>query len=209
MRIVLLGPPGAGKGSQAERLAAYYGVPHISTGNIMRELRKNETELGFLLDSYMSKGLLVPDGITLEIMEERLEKDDCKNGFLLDGFPRSVPQAIAFEKDYPDVHVINLNVSNRLIQKRIAGRRTCAECSSPYNINTLGGKNYCPKCGGELVQRSDETDEAVKNRLQVYNDLTKPLIKFYIDKHILVGVDGNKSIDEVFADIVSILEKKK
>ena len=206
MRIILLGPPAAGKGSQAELLSAKYGIPHISTGNIMREHRKNQTELGFVLDGYMSKGLLVPDGITLRIVEERLKQKDCKCGFLLDGFPRSVPQAEALEKQHDGVTVINLNVSHSEVLKRIAGRRTCAECSSPYHLSTLGGKTFCPKCGGELVQRSDETDAAVKKRIQVYNESTKPLIKFYLKKNMLEGVDGNKPINEVFKDIVKILE---
>jgi len=207
MRIVLLGPPGAGKGSQAERLSARYGIPHISTGNIMREHRKNQTELGYVLDGYMSKGLLVPDGITLGIVAERLSLDDCKNGFLLDGFPRSVPQAEAFEKDYSDnFAVINLNVTEKVLLKRIAGRRTCAKCSAPYHVDTLNGKTFCVKCGGSLVQRSDETDAAVRKRFQVYNEQTKPLIKFYLKRNMLKDVDGNKPMDEVFEDIVRILE---
>ena len=207
MRVVLLGPPGAGKGSQAEKISKKYGIVHISTGNIMREFRDNKTELGYILDAYMSKGLLVPDDITLKIVKERIEKDDCKDGYLLDGFPRTIPQAEEFESFLGVDVVINLGVDRKIILERLAGRRTCSKCSSVFHTSMIGKASDCPKCKGKLIKRDDETDEAIAKRLEVYDLQTRPLIYFYAVLGKLEDVDGNRPIDEVFESITDILNK--
>ena len=205
MRIVLLGAPGAGKGSQAKKIAEKYGLPHISTGDIVRSLRP-DTELGRIFAEYSAKGQLVPDEIVLKIVEERLEKDDCKNGFIMDGFPRTIPQAEAFERDIHADVALNFQVDYGILMDRLTGRWTCKKCGAPYHVSTMNGITKCAKCGGELIQREDDKAETVAKRLQVYDSQTKPLIEFYEKVGVLKTLDAGKPIDEVFEKIVQILD---
>ncbi|MBR1747457.1 MAG: adenylate kinase [Clostridia bacterium] len=204
MKIILLGAPGAGKGSQATKIAAKYGIAHISTGDALRANIKNGTELGKFAKSYIDKGLLVPDEVVVGIVADRIKQDDCKNGFLLDGFPRTVAQADALGKLTAIDAVININVDFSLITARITGRRMCA-CGETYHVSTYKS-DVCAKCGKPLYQRADDKEETVKERLAVYEKQTAPLVDYYKNAHILFNVDGNKSIDEVFAEIVETLE---
>lgn len=203
MKIILLGAPGAGKGTQATRICKRFGIPHISTGDMFRENIKGETELGKLAKSYIDKGNLVPDEVTLAMVGDRLKKDDCKNGFLLDGFPRTIAQADGL-KTLTDLDcVVNIDVDTALLLDRITGRRICSKCAGTYHISNLKGIS-CPECGAELVQRADDNEATVKSRIDVYNAQTKPLIEYYGDK--VKSVNGNLSADEVFDGIVEILE---
>ena len=204
MRIILLGAPGAGKGSQAKKMATKYGLPHISTGDIFRGLRP-DTELGRLFNEYSAKGQLVPDDVVLKIVEERLVQDDCKNGFIMDGFPRTIPQAQAFEKAIHADVALNFQVDNSILMDRLTGRWTCKKCGTPYHVSTLDGATVC-HCGGELIQRDDDKAETVSKRLAVYESQTKPLIDFYAQCGILKNLDASKPIDEVFEKIVQILD---
>lgn len=207
MNIVLLGAPGAGKGTQAVRLAERYNIPHISTGDIFRYNIKNETPIGKVAKSYIDKGQLVPDEVTVQIVKERLEQDDCKNGYLLDGFPRTVAQAQELDKISEVDAVANIDVPFGKLMRRITGRRLCALCGSSYHIDGLAGKTTCQKCGGELVQRADDNEQTVKNRLDVYTAQTQPLIGYYEEKGKLVTVDGDGEIDAVFNLIIARLDK--
>ena len=204
MRIILLGAPGAGKGSQAKKIAEKYGLPHISTGDIFHSLRP-DTELGRLFNEYAAKGQLVPDDVVLKIVEERLAQDDCKNGFIMDGFPRTIPQAEAFEKSIHADVALNFQVDNSILMDRLTGRWTCKKCGAPYHVSTLNGAKTC-KCGGELIQRDDDKAETVAKRLAVYESQTKPLIEFYDKIGILKNFDASKPIDEVYEKIVQILD---
>ena len=203
MKIILLGAPGAGKGSQATKIAAKYGIAHISTGDALRANIKNGTELGKFAKSYIDKGLLVPDEVVIGIVADRIKQDDCKNGFLLDGFPRTTHQAEELAKLTDIDYVINIDVDFDLITARIAGRRMCA-CGETYHISTYKS-DVCAKCGKPLYQRADDKEETVKERLAVYEKQTAPLVDFYKDGGKFVNVDGNKSIDEVFAEITKVL----
>lgn len=205
MRIVLLGAPGAGKGSQAKKIAEKYGLPHISTGDIFRALDP-QSELGRLAASYTSKGQLVPDDVVIKIVHDRLKRDDCKNGFILDGFPRTIPQAQAFEKVMSVDAALNFAVDTAVLMDRLTGRWTCSACGAPYHVSMLNGSKVCPKCGGTLTQREDDKAETVSKRLQVYDEQTKPLIDFYASKGVLKTFDAGQPIDKVFADIVRILD---
>lgn len=205
MRIVLLGAPGAGKGSQAKSLAERYNVPHISTGDIFRAL-KPDSELGQLFAQYASKGQLVPDEVVLRIVKERLDQDDCKNGFIMDGFPRTIPQAEAFEREIGSDVALNFDVDNSILMDRLTGRWTCKECGVPYHKSTMGDITKCTRCGGELYQRKDDTAETVANRLKVYDEQTKPLIDFYTKQGTIKNLDAAKSISEVYEKIVQILD---
>jgi adenylate kinase len=212
MKIVMLGAPGAGKGTQAERIAAEYGVPHISTGDIFRANLKNGTELGKKAKEFMDKGALVPDALTLELIMDRFKNDDCKNGYVLDGFPRTIPQAEALTKALNDNKdrldfAINVEVPDENIIKRMSGRRACLNCGMTYHIETLKPKKegICDKCGSELVVRNDDKPETVKNRLKVYHDQTQPLIEYYNKEGILKEVDGTQPVADVFAAIKAIL----
>jgi len=212
MRVVLLGPPGAGKGTQALKIAKEFDIPHISTGDIFRQNLRDNTELGKLAKEYMDKGLLVPDEVTNRIVEDRLQKEDCQKGFLLDGYPRNIPQAEELDKFLEErghslTAVINIQVEREALIDRITGRRVCPVCGATYHIKTSPPKvdNVCDKCGSELIQRSDDKLESVVKRLEVYEKETKPLIDYYTRKDILVNIDGNKSIDEVFEDIKKAL----
>lgn len=207
MNIILLGAPGAGKGTQATRISEKFGLPHISTGDIFRDNIKRQTEIGMLAKSYTDKGQLVPDEVTCEIVKGRLQNADCKDGYLLDGFPRNLFQAEELDKFSKVDAVINIDIDLSLLMDRLCGRRVCKECGESYHVNFLNGKTVCEKCGGELYQRKDDNEETVGNRLSVYSEQTAPLIKFYSGKGVLRNVDGVGSIEEVFARICDALNK--
>lgn len=206
MRIVLLGAPGAGKGSQAKKISEKYNLPHISTGDIFRSLLHQDSELGRVFAEYSKKGLLVPDDLVIKIVEDRLNADDCKNGFIMDGFPRTIPQAEAFEKDVHIDVALNFDVDKSILMDRLTGRWTCSKCGAPYHVSTMNGITKCTICGGDLVQRDDDKAETVEKRLVVYETQTKPLIDFYKKVGVLQNLDANKPIEEVFEKIVQILD---
>lgn len=206
MNIILLGAPGAGKGTQAVRIAAKKGIPHISTGDIFRKNIKEGTPVGLKAKSYIDRGQLVPDEVVVEIVCQRIEEPDCKNGFLLDGFPRTIAQAEALDRLTDIDCVLNLDVDLDKLADRITGRRVCEKCGESYHISTKKD-DICEKCGGKLIQRADDTEETVKSRLNVYKNETAPLIDFYKNQGVLVSVDGMKTIDEVFEDITKVIEK--
>ncbi len=212
MKIVMLGAPGAGKGTQAQMLAKKYDIPHISTGDIFRMNIKNGTELGLEAKKYMDQGLLVPDELTVRILLDRVAKDDCKNGYVLDGFPRTIPQANVLEDALTKLgdkidYAVNVDVPDENIIRRMGGRRACLACGATYHIEHVPPKKegICDKCGQELVLRDDDKPETVKNRLQVYKEQTQPLIDFYTERGVLHNVDGTKDMNEVFEAIVAIL----
>lgn len=214
MKIVMLGAPGAGKGTQAKMIAEKYGIPHISTGDIFRANIKNGTELGMEAKKYMDQGLLVPDELTVKILLDRVAEEDCKEGYLLDGFPRTIPQAEVLDKALTELgdaidYAINVDVPDENIVKRMSGRRACLSCGSTYHMEHIPPKKegVCDKCGNELVLRDDDKPETVLNRLEVYHKQTQPLIQFYEEKGVLRTVDGTKPMKEVFDSIVEILEK--
>lgn len=212
MKIIMLGAPGAGKGTQAKMIADKYGVPHISTGDIFRANIKNGTELGKEAKKYMDQGLLVPDELTVRILLDRVAQDDCKNGYVLDGFPRTIPQAEVLDSELTKLgdhidYAINVDVPDENIIKRMSGRRACLTCGATYHIEHVPPKKegICDVCGSELVLRDDDKPETVKNRLNVYHDQTQPLIDFYTAKGVLKTVDGTVPMEEVFAAITAIL----
>ena len=206
MNIILLGAPGAGKGTQATKISEKYRLPHISTGDIFRDNIKRQTPVGLLAKSYTDNGKLVPDEVTCEIVKGRLEADDCKNGYLLDGFPRNLFQAETLESFSKADAVLNIDVDLSLLMARLCGRRVCKDCGESYHVDFLGGKTVCERCGGELYQRKDDNEETVGNRLKVYTDQTAPLIQYYKDKNVLIDIDGVGTIDEVFARIAAALK---
>jgi adenylate kinase len=214
MRIVLLGPPGSGKGTQATRIEKEFGIPHISTGDIFRYNISRNTPIGLEAKKYIEKGLLVPDDLTLRIVESRFLEEDCRNGFLLDGFPRTLAQAEALDKVLSEKAkeldaVINLEVSNDIIIHRMTNRRVCKVCGESYNLCFYKpvSEGICDKCGGSLITREDDRLETVSNRLKVYKDQTYPLIEYYKEKGVMVTVNGELPADEVFRDIKKALEK--
>lgn len=206
MNLVFLGPPGAGKGTQASRVAAKVQIPHISTGAMLRDAMAQGTEMGKLAKSFVDSGKLVPDEVVIGIVRERLAQADCRKGFLLDGFPRTVPQAEALEGFAAIDLAVNVDVAEDVLVERIAGRRMCRACGEALHVHSLNGGAACPKCGGELYQRTDDNEATVRNRMKVYNDQTKPLIDFYACKGVLHDVDGDRDIGVVFADIVKLLD---
>lgn len=212
MRLVLLGAPGAGKGTQAKKLIEKYGIPQISTGDLLRAAVSAGTPLGKEAKSYMDKGELVPDRVVLGMVEERLKQDDCKKGYILDGFPRNVSQADALDKMLSSLGMsldaaLSVDVPFDELMKRLTGRRTCKSCGQMYNIyfNPPKKEGICDKCGGELFQRDDDKEETIKKRLEVYNSQTAPLIEYYSKKGILKSVSGTGSIDEIFNNICKVL----
>jgi len=205
MKIIFLGAPGSGKGTHATRVKVDLGIPHISTGDIFRENIKGGTPLGILAKSYIDKGALVPDDVVIKIVEDRLSREDCKGGFILDGFPRTIYQAEALKRIAAIDVVINLVVDDEAIVKRVAGRRMC-RCGETYNVAFLNGATTCAKCGGELYQREDDKEETVKSRLEVYHKETAPLIDYYRKEGLLVDVDGSQGIEAVYADIMKVLK---
>lgn len=209
MNVILLGAPGAGKGTQATRISSRYNLPHISTGDIFRANIKNQTEIGLLAKSYIDKGQLVPDEVTCKIVENRLVESDCNAGYLLDGFPRTIAQAEALEKFTKIDCVINIDIDFSLLMERLCGRRVCKECGESYHVSTLNGKTDCAKCGGELYQRKDDNPETVKSRLDVYENQTAPLIDYYTRKDVIVNVAGDGTPEEVFSAIVAALDSVK
>ena len=206
MNIILLGAPGAGKGTQATRIAEKYNLPHISTGDIFRANIKNATPIGIVAKSYIDKGQLVPDEVTVQIVKERLCESDCQNGFILDGFPRNTFQAEQLENFASIDTVLNISVDFTKLLKRITGRRVCS-CGESYHVDFLNGKTTCDSCGKELYQREDDTEAVVDSRLSVYRKQTEPLIEYYTKQNKVVNIDGDKSIDEVFAEICKRLSK--
>lgn len=207
-----MGLPGAGKGTQAEKIVEEYGIPHISTGDMFRAAMKEGTELGIQAKSYMDKGELVPDEVTIGIVRERLSKDDCKKGFLLDGFPRTVPQAEALENILSDLerkidYVINIDVDKDILMERLTGRRICKSCGATYHLvfNPPAQEGVCDRCGGELYQRADDNAETVQNRLEVNINQAQPLLNFYDVKGYLRTLDGQRDISVVFAEIKQLL----
>ncbi|MFD1778898.1 adenylate kinase [Fredinandcohnia salidurans] len=212
MNLVLMGLPGAGKGTQAEKIVEKYNIPHISTGDMFRAAIKDGTELGLQAKSFMDKGELVPDEVTIGIVRERLSKEDCKKGFLLDGFPRTVPQAEALETILTDLdkkidYVINIDVNSEILLERLTGRRICKECGSTYHLvfNPPTQEGKCDKCGGELYQRADDNAETVGTRLQVNIEQSKPLLDFYQEKGYLRNINGQQEINKVFGDVEELL----
>ncbi len=212
MRLILLGPPGAGKGTQAEKIAKEFNIPHISTGDIFRANIKNETELGIKAKQYIDNGELVPDSVVVAIVEDRIKQDDTKNGFLLDGFPRTENQALALDEVLNELGisldaVINIKVDSQVLVSRITGRRICKDCGATYHIefNPPAEEGVCDLCGGELYQRSDDNEDTVQNRIDVYNKQTAPLIEYYSKQDLIKTIDGEQAIDKVFTDIVKKL----
>ena len=214
MRAILLGPPGAGKGTQAETIVNEFSIPHISTGDIFRKNIKEGTALGKKAMEYMDQGKLVPDDLTVELVKDRLLQDDCSNGFLLDGFPRTIYQADALEDALKSMgkaldYVINIMVRKELLVERAVGRRICKDCGQTYHMsfNEPSKEGVCDNCGGGLLQRKDDTEETVENRINVYQEQTEPLIDYYTQKGIIVNIDGEKPIAQVGKDIIAELRK--
>ena len=216
MKIIMLGAPGAGKGTQAKMIAEQYMVPHISTGDIFRANIKEGTELGKQAKEYMDKGQLVPDSLTVNLLLDRVAKDDCKNGYVLDGFPRTIPQAEVLDEALSKLgenidYAIDVDVPDENIINRMSGRRACVTCGATYHLKHIPPKKegICDKCGSELILRDDDKPETVKKRLDVDHEQTQPLIDYYTNKGILKQVDGTKDMLEVFGDIVSILGNQR
>ena len=212
LNIVLLGPPGAGKGTQAELIVEKYGIPQISTGDIFRSNIKNGTELGKKAKEYMDRGDLVPDELVVDLVKDRIAQDDCAEGFMLDGFPRTVFQAEELDKimearGLKINAVLNIDVKPEKLVKRIAGRRVCKACGATYNVDYKPPvkEGICDKCGGEVYQRADDTEETVQNRIQVYFSQTAPLIDYYQKSDVIANINGDQAEDTVFAEIVSVL----
>ncbi len=214
MRLLIMGRPGAGKGTQAANIKEYYGIPHISTGDMFRAAIKEGTELGKLAKSYMDKGALVPDEVTIGIVKERLLKDDCKKGFLLDGFPRNVLQAEALDSFMKEQRisldaVLDVNVDASILIRRIVGRRICKTCGATYHIdfNKPKKEGICDNCGTPLIQRADDTIETAGSRLEVYDKQTAPLLAYYEKQNLLKTVNGDQELNKVFEDIKAVLAK--
>ncbi|QBP39811.1 adenylate kinase [Paenisporosarcina antarctica] len=216
MNIVLMGLPGAGKGTQADKIVEKYGIPHISTGDMFRAAIVEGTELGLKAKSFMDEGALVPDEVTIGIVRERLSKSDCEEGFLLDGFPRTVPQAEALDVLLADLnkdveHVLNIQVDQEDLVKRLTGRRICKICGSAYHLvfNPPQVDGVCDKDGGELYQRADDNPETVTNRLEVNVKQTQPLLDYYGSKGVMTNINGQQHIDKVFVDLHALLESNR
>ena len=214
MKIIMLGAPGAGKGTQAKKIAEKYSIPHISTGDIFRANIKNGTELGAKAKEYMDKGLLVPDELVCDLVVDRIQQADCEKGYILDGFPRTIPQAEALDKALAANNeavdfAINVEVPDENIINRMSGRRACVGCGATYHIqfNAPKVEGVCDTCGEKLILRDDDKPETVKNRLSVYHEQTQPLIDYYSKKGVLAEVDGTQAMDDVFNAIVNVLGK--
>jgi len=212
MKIIMLGAPGAGKGTQAKKIAEKYQIPHVSTGDIFRSNIKEGTQLGRKAKEYMDQGALVPDELTIGMLMDRIQQEDCKNGYVLDGFPRTIPQAESLQKAITEMgqkidFAINVDVPDENIISRMSGRRACISCGATYHIvyNPSKVAGICDVCGSELVLRDDDKPETVKKRLAVYHDQTRPLIDYYKEAGVLVNVDGTQELNKVFSDITVIL----
>lgn len=206
MNIILLGAPGAGKGTQAVKIAEKYKIPHISTGDILRKNIKEGTPIGKKAKSYIDKGALVPDEVVIEIVKNRLEETDCIDGYLLDGFPRTKPQAKALDEFAAIDTVLNIDIDLNILVDRLSGRRVCSTCGATFHTSTYSN-NTCSQCSGNIIQRNDDLPDTVRARLKTYTLQTQPLISYYEDKDLLVNIDGNTGIDKVFEDIVKVLER--
>jgi adenylate kinase len=214
VNLVLMGLPGAGKGTQAEKIVEKYSIPHISTGDMFRAAMKEGTELGLKAKSFMDQGALVPDEVTIGIVRERLSKDDCQKGFLLDGFPRTVAQAEALENMLTELdkkidYCLNIDVDHNILMERLTGRRICKDCGATYHLvfNPPAKDGTCDRCGGELYQRADDNEETVHNRLEVNIQQSEPLLHFYETKGYLKNINGQQDITDVFKDIDSLLRE--
>lgn len=212
MKLLIMGRPGAGKGTQAVNIREYYNIPHISTGDMFRAAIKNQTQLGMLAKSYMDQGGLVPDEVTIGIVKERLLEDDCKKGFLLDGFPRTIAQAEALTKFLNENGikldaVLDVNVPAEILVRRMVGRRVCKNCGATYHIEFSPSKveGVCDNCGNNLIQRADDTEATASNRLSVYDNQTAPLLAYYEKQNLLKTVNGDQPVDKVFEDIKNVL----
>jgi adenylate kinase len=213
MNLILLGPPGAGKGTQAKMMIDHYRIPQISTGDILRAALKERTPLGLKAKEYMDKGLLVPDEVVIDIIQARIKEPDCRNGYILDGFPRTVAQAQALNKVLSAMnssidHVISIDVEKGELVKRLTGRRTCRQCGRGYHVifDPPLNKDLCDKCQGELYQRDDDNEDTVRNRLEVYDSQTFPLIQYYKEKDLVRSIDGQGGIQQIFDRIVQVLK---
>ena len=207
MKIILLGAPGSGKGTMAQKLTNDLKIPQISTGDIFRKNLKEETPLGLQVKDIMARGELVPDEITIEIVKNRLSEPDCANGYILDGFPRSIVQAEALDGFQQIDCAINLDVDKETIVKRLSGRLFCPDCNGTFHVSTLANAELCPACGGKLIVRADDSEATVRERLRVYDKNTFPLIEYYTEQGKVLTVDGNGTIDEVYARILTLLQK--
>lgn len=212
MNLILLGPPGAGKGTQAKMMIDTYHIPQISTGDILRAALKERTPLGLKAKEYMDKGLLVPDAVVIDIIRDRLKEPDCQKGYILDGFPRTVAQAQALDKVLADMqsaidHVISIEVDKGELVKRLTGRRTCRQCGRGFHVifDPPVNKDLCDKCQGELYQRDDDNEDTVRNRLDVYDSQTFPLIQYYKEKNLIRSIDGQGGIQQIFDRIAKVL----
>ena len=214
--IMFIAPPAAGKGTQAEIITAKYNIPHISTGDILREIAKEDSEIGNYVAETMASGKLVKDEITYQLIEDRLAREDCKNGFIIDGFPRNLDQAVEYDKilaklGYEVGNVFLLNISTKTLEKRITGRRVCEDCNAIYNINDTAKapqvESVCDKCGGKLYQRKDDNLESFKTRFAMYQEKTEPIIEHYRKQNVLHEIDSNNEFDEVFRQIDEIISK--
>lgn len=212
MKIIMLGAPGAGKGTHAKKISEKYNIPHISTGDIFRANIKEGTDLGKKAKEYMDQGLLVPDELTCDLVMDRIQQDDCKNGFVLDGFPRTIPQAEALTAALEKIgekmdYALDIEIADEKIVERMGGRRVCVKCGTPFHVVNIPPKQegICDNCGGELQFRADDQPETVLKRLGVYHEQTQPLIEYYDKQGILKEIDGTKSVEEGFASIVEIL----
>lgn len=212
MKLLIMGRPGAGKGTQAANIKEFYGIPHISTGDMFRAAIKNQTKLGLTAKEYMDKGLLVPDEVTIGIVQERLLENDCKKGFLLDGFPRTIAQAESLESFLKENGIVldavlDVDVPAEILVRRMVGRRVCKGCGATYHVefNAPKKEGICDVCGTPLIQRNDDTLETAENRLNVYDKQTAPLLEFYENRNLLKTVNGNQALDKVFEDIKAVL----
>ena len=208
MNVIFLGPPGAGKGTQAVRVCERLGIPQISTGDILRRAIKEQTPTGLAAKAYIDKGELVPDSVVIDIVRERLAAKDCENGYILDGFPRTVPQAQALATFAKIDAVIDIEVSDEKLTERLSGRRVCLNCGGTYHVSTLGGKTTCEKCGNELIQRNDDKAETVLSRLSVYHAQTAPLIDYYAKLGLIRTIDGAQPMEACFEAILCALGEK-
>lgn len=206
MKLILLGAPGSGKGTMAQKLTAALDIPQISTGDIFRKNLKEETPLGLQVKSIMASGALVPDEITIEIVKNRLAEDDCQKGYILDGFPRSIAQAKALDGFQQVDYAVNLDVDKEVVVKRLSGRRFCPDCSGTYHVSALSDETVCPHCGCKLIIRADDAEETVRERQRVYESTTLPLLEYYDKQGKLLTVDGNGTVEEVYDRILAALK---
>ena len=203
MNLILLGAPGAGKGSQAAKITEYYNIPHISTGDIFRKNIKEQTALGKLAKTFIDAGNLVPDEVVIDLVKDRLSADDCKNGYVLDGFPRTIPQAVALDKVAKIDVVLNIDVPFDVIEERLTGRRVCI-CGATYHVSQLGGSDTCAKCGQKLFIRDDDKIETVKARLKVYEEQTAPLVEYYQGMGLVRNIKGRDTVEETFEEVKKV-----